>query len=732
MQSDATSDLLAERGSLKNARPVIGLQMLRLEAVLTELIHRTPADDDSGRNLRDLIEERGRVRGILGSRGAVDWMMASAGDYVDISKTAAAVSKLGPCQYAITHACHIYESLNRYDLAADLWRRFVQNFPRERQGWQSLAFVLKRLRNWEEELQARNWLVQQNPRSGMALIERSNVLRELGRFHESMADVESAHPLLTERERNRADVLVNIGSSYFTVGRYYDAQQCFSRILTREGVPHRLALFQRSAVLQMCGRLDAALNGYRQILMRLREGGDVPADSAWNCALISRKLCRGGTEEGLRTAIQYGRMARALYTNRTNIEQCTAKIQMFIQELKDSKVTDVIIPDRATRFDPLPRDPALAAQIEQEWEHLNRMHSECYSERVRERVFPQVLDIATHLIEVDPRGRPLYYLLQAEVLHLQKREVERRNALRTVLRLFPESAFTSPVINECHAGIRFCLAQCEKADGKPDEAVRIYTEIIMSVETTGAAGPTPFRILNELLRERALQLRAMILRREACLTDRSRLIELNPINPDYWRERAGTYRFMNLYDKERADLKQAEALEQAGSLPEGTTATTISPASSAASTAAFSAAAAASPLSSKGSREFKRDPSPTRRNANHRHRSRSPPPRQLSPARNSSPPQPSSSSVPAAPSKPRSDWKVDEVANWFCQLGGAYSVYSKNVRDNCVCGMVLQTIADQTSDESAYGLLSDFQITNSIHRFVILKHLRENLRVQRG
>jgi len=179
-------------------------------------------------------------------------------------------------------------------------------------------------------------------------------------------------------------------------------------------VVRRLAQFQRSAVLQACGQLSGALVGYREILLRARDGGDVPADAAWNCAVIIQQ--RGQSTTDLLEAIEYTRLARAFYQDpsnakcNTNMAHCTHLIDQLAQKLVGG-FQDIVINDRAERCSPLPQDHNLATEIEEAWAHAQRLHCECHSERVRVRAFPQILDIATHLIQIDPRGRyPTTYL----------------------------------------------------------------------------------------------------------------------------------------------------------------------------------------------------------------------------------------------------------------------------------------------------------------------------------
>lgn len=59
------------------------------------------------------------------------------------------------------------------------------------------------------------------------------------------------------------------------------------------------------------------------------------------------------------------------------------------------------------------------------------------------------------------------------------------------------------------------LAGILKREGKTDDALRVYDEIVDTVDKSAAHKPTPFRILNELARERAILFRASTRRREA-------------------------------------------------------------------------------------------------------------------------------------------------------------------------------------------------------------------------
>jgi hypothetical protein len=172
-------------------------------------------------------------------------------------------------------------------------------------------------------------------------------------------------------------------------------------------------MFQKSAVLQMVGRHDAALVGYHNILLRLRDNGDIPADAAWNSALIISKS-KSRDPQALLTAIEYARMARALYHDPINFQHCTAKIaQLLVQynsivtaaDSKAPQMIDIMHTDRSTRVGLPSNDKAIADAIEEEWAYVQRMYAECHSERVRERTFPKIMDIVTHLIEIDPLGR---------------------------------------------------------------------------------------------------------------------------------------------------------------------------------------------------------------------------------------------------------------------------------------------------------------------------------------
>lgn len=804
----ALTGLFVFSSSLLLRQEKMSTDELQQEARLTEDI-KFCRDSNNIRTLRNALERRGKLREVLGFFGSVHWLMAAADDFVlcskmdlnsilnsqaDASATRDQSRVTQQYRFCITSASNKYEALGRYDLAAQLWMEFVNVYPQDSKALQSLAYVLKRLNRWEDEFKARTMLVEMNPRSGMYLIERSNTLRELGRFQEASDDIAQAQSLLTVRERSRADVLINTGSTLFNLRKYEEAFDTFNTVLQRDGPPHRLALFHRSAVLQMCGKLDPSLQGYRTILSHLHEGGGVPADCAWNCALISQSQSNNNTD-GLRRAIEYARLARALYSDQKSITQCQTKITQLIEQHNNAAVRadskcepyiDVPVPPRSTRASPL-REDQNGKEIEEAWQHLDRLHSECYSERVRERVFPQINMIASHLIRLDPHGRPLYYVLQAQVLLKQKKDLEYMKTLRQVLTLFPESAFTSPVIDETSFGIRLCLAHAAKREGKPDEAIRLCSDIIGAVDKSSCSGPTPFFILNELLRERALSLRAAIVRRESSLPDRDRLIQLNPTNPQYWRERAITYQIAGNYAMHKSDNDQAYTLELNGTLSKSS-----SLAGGTSSGTLFG--------SGTGSRFLRRDASPVRedcrtryrddegkRRTRSRSRSRSrsrtrsymhtsvfpirapdsigqhagpagPPATPATPA--ASPPSQAGITaadvkmvpavvpavvpdvVPAVktpnqmasvlPSKTEMEnWSSEQTGKWLASFGAKYGQYQHHAIDHCVNGCVLSAISEAPNDESAFALLHAVKIENKVHCLVILNRIRAVLKVAR-
>jgi hypothetical protein len=103
-------------------------------------------------------------------------------------------------------------------------------------------------------------------------------------------------------------------------------------------------------------------------------------------------------------------------------------------------------------------------------------------------------------------------LLRAEVLLQQKREAERVETIRRAVELFPVAVFTSAVMDESLPGLQLALANVLKRQGNVDEALRVYTELIDTVDKSDAQLPTPFRILNQMARERAVSFRASTLR----------------------------------------------------------------------------------------------------------------------------------------------------------------------------------------------------------------------------
>lgn len=121
MAAVSTQGLYDELRALERSGSLdrIGSAVHRAEALITELIDRIDRNESGalanfllGR--RELIEKRGGLRAILGARGSPHWLMKSGADFELVAQDAAASARLGPFQFAITHACHAYESLGRY------------------------------------------------------------------------------------------------------------------------------------------------------------------------------------------------------------------------------------------------------------------------------------------------------------------------------------------------------------------------------------------------------------------------------------------------------------------------------------------------------------------------------------------------------------------------------------------------------------------------------------------
>jgi hypothetical protein len=477
-------------------------------------------------------------------------------------------------------------------------------------------------------------------------------------------------------------------------------------------------------------------------------------------------------------------MARALYKDPLSVSQCTAKIAQLVQQLntaaaaEDSKApafVDTAVPDRATRHYQLPND-AGAAQIEEEWGHVNRLYSECYNEHKKGKVFPLIGDIVSHLIQIDPFGRPLYYLIKAQTLkdradRCRRNEApevkeglinKRKETLQRVLTVFQPSAFTSPVFEETHAGVQIALALCSEKE----EAIRIYTSIIASVDNTDMNGPTPFRIVNELLRERALQLRAVCLSRTD-LKDRNRLLLLNPTNPEYWRDRARVHKFRGDFKNESEDNTRAEALEQAAFIgeskgpdfkqfhsetvsavaggpvataaaaaPPGAVAPTVATAAEAASYEAKQEALRTTQMAFRARDSRDRSPKGGSRDRQRKDsRSRSPrrskdplPATPSPPSQPRTPPMPATPATPAMRQTPRADWSIEQTGDWLSHFGAAFATYRQAAKDNCLEGPILAVIAQEKTDAEAFKYLSDAGITNKVHARVILSQLRLHLK----
>lgn len=528
----------------------------------------------------------------------------------------------------------------------------------------------------------------------------------------------------------------------------------------------------------MCGKEDLALNGYRTVLMYLHEQGDLAGNSAWNCALLSyrayqKKETKGGMTT-LRSAVDYGRLAMALYKDEKRISECDETVKTFMTKVKSEsksqstpRPTDDSVPDRDKRACPLPTNGLLAAQIEEEWGHINRMRFDCSQPRLRQKLYPQLLKIATHLIEIDPNGRPLYYLYKADVLFEQKNNTERVAVLQKALQIFPDSAFTSPILAETSGGIRLILGHEAKEQKNFNLALKFYTEVIKSVDDTACAGPSPFRIINELLLERALSFRTLLLRKEARLQDHDRLISLNSTNHEYWRERGITHQSLNAKDKAESDMRRATELERAISVPDNCK--TINFTQLCAQAHSASAAAAGSvPVKGEPAGEMKRgggifkkeeprvsrsrDYSPVRRVKKGGERSRSRSPRRLHDRLHDAR-QPGTTTalqqqqmaedvkmtdahpipVPVPPPrlaqkrKKLSDWSRDETADWFANFSPSYR---QAIIANSVDGHILDIIANEPNDNAAHALLRDCGIVPD-HCVTILDTLRANFRDSR-
>lgn len=310
----------------------------------------------------------------------------------------------------------------------------------------------------------------------------------------------------------------------------------------------RLALFARGTFLQRVGDFELALVDYRALLSRLREPTTDAGTAAWNSALIVENLA-DGKADGLRTSMEYLRLARSLYPEHKSRQECNSRLATLATQLLsiglDAKAALVEVADRGARCCPLPSDPAVAAGIEEEWAHLDRLRQACNTERARDRLAERVLEMASHLIHLDPRGRyptihiflshfsihffsnfsifvqrilvvrrAMYYVVKAEMLAALKRVGEQIETLRLALSLFSAAAFTSAVMSESRPGLELELGRALKAERRTTEAHAVFTEVIRQVDQSAAQGPTPFVILNELVRERALFGRSLMLMSE--------------------------------------------------------------------------------------------------------------------------------------------------------------------------------------------------------------------------
>lgn len=121
----------------------------------------------------------------------------------------------------------------------EAWRWYTQKEPHDARGWHSLVFSLRRVGLTEEELAARSKIIALRPHDGRALVERSATYREMKRGADALRDIETAWPLLDEKQRLAQDVVMNTGCALADVGRFKEALQRFDQILPNRGIPSR-------------------------------------------------------------------------------------------------------------------------------------------------------------------------------------------------------------------------------------------------------------------------------------------------------------------------------------------------------------------------------------------------------------------------------------------------------------------------------------------------------------
>lgn len=140
-------------------------------------------------------------------------------------------------------------------------------------------------------------------------------------------------------------------------------------------------------------------------MLRLNpEPGCGNADSAWNCGLLLLMSSSGRAQRLL--SLEYFRLARALYEDPESQATCTAKIATVISGLGSPDEKDVPTPRRGQRNGPALTDPAVAAQVEDGWQTLDRLHRLCsVGVKQRSKYAPRIVKLATKLIQLDPLGR---------------------------------------------------------------------------------------------------------------------------------------------------------------------------------------------------------------------------------------------------------------------------------------------------------------------------------------
>lgn len=577
----------------------INADVKRAEKLLTAIIKLY--EDNQVILPNEYLEDRAKIRQRLAAYGCESWALKAVKDWEHYASFQN--QKVSVYHFALSQASFLLEDFFLFYESAQLWRNYVKNYPCDIRGYKSLGFSLKRISAYEEELTVRNKIIELQPNDWISYSERSAVYFAMNQVKEGLAD--TLHSVTMVRDKQSKEILLFRGVAYLKSGNYCASLSDLDYLLSKFP-DHRIALFDRATCYQQLGISDKALQGFRSILRLGRVLNTTNADSAWNCGIITmsefdkqnidKENITNSNLNKVRDAIDYFRMARALYDDDDMKSQnmCTQKIETVLKLVKQN---DTPLPRRNDRLTFPNKDNERAKEIEEMWTFLNKLHAAAGNGvKQRQRNAKRIIELASRLIDLDPFGRYLYYVMRAEgnqILCDNHQDYENPiEDLQFVLDHFAEKDFVSPYLNETRAGIMLLIGFHLRELGNKKDAIRYFTLAIAEADELDRARFSRglsyicqsaidqqkyhqkdeekdqkrqhmpcFPILTYFAREKALIARISSLHpindRPAVEHDRARLIEIFPNDAQSYISRAKYFNYTRQSDKAESDYYKA-------------------------------------------------------------------------------------------------------------------------------------------------------------------------------